>query len=113
MTKERKDFIFSLFKDYKQNMHVLDLVGSNFANMSLEDKQQYVLLKAKVEIISSVIEGEFYIDLTREKFISECLIGGKTRNFFSCINYISERTLRRWQNEIFFKVDEKLKVKGI
>lgn len=108
MTKERKEYILKLFSNFNENKRVVELLSLEVSKMSEEEKAKYSKLKREVDIIQKVLDGEGYLDPNRKLFVTECLILGKIYNsvMFKC--YVSDRTLRRWREELLLKIDSLL-----
>ena len=114
MTKERKKFILSVFRSYYENKQALKILSIKPLNeMTLSEKSYLENLKKKIEVVDFILEGESYQDKNRKNFITGCLINGKSCNSVSFFCYTSERTLRRWRQDVLDKADARMRNVGM
>ena len=114
MTKERKDFILSIFRSYKANKQYLKFASTKrLEDMTAEEKAYIDDLKKKVDVVDYILNGEGYQDPNKKNFVVGHLINGQSQKRVSFGCYVSERSLWRWRVDIFNHADARLKTVGM
>ena len=79
MTKERKEYIVNLFRNYHENKKYLKFESTKRkADMSEEEKNYFKQLKNKVEVVDKIIFSLGLEEPMKGKFATEHFINGVT-----------------------------------
>lgn len=111
MTKERKEFILSVYRNYDENKKLVKFLSVKV--LSDGEKEYYELLKKKVEAVDKILSYAEMESLEKRKFVEECLIKNYTQNrvVFDC--FLSPRTFVRWKQRFIDLMDNCLVLYGI
>lgn len=114
MTKERKEYILSIFRSYKQNKEYLKYESlKKVEDMTVEERSYFEDLKKKVDVVDKILFSVGLDDANKKNFVIGHLINGQSQKRVSFSCYVSERTLRRWNESVYLSIDKCLKILGM
>lgn len=114
MTKERKEFILSIYRSYEENKRLLAFEATKRDEDKSDGEKEYCeILRKKVEVVDKMLFNAALEGDDKKKFIEQHLIKGfsKKRVSFDCFS--TDRTLRNWERGVVFTTDKCLMAFGM
>lgn len=114
MTKERKNFIMSIYRSYEENKKLVKFLNTKVgSSLSEGETEYYGVLKKKVEVVEKMLLYAELEGLEKKKFVEEYLIKGYSRNRVSVDCFSTSRTLLNWEQRFMALTDNCLSLYGI